>query len=73
LKFAKGEIEMPEILLTTIEIPKEEYNQLIRESEKLAIIERMLAKEQYVSASDMRMILGIEEEGEKKDGESENI
>ena len=64
---------MPEILLTTIEIPKEEYNQLIRESEKLAIIERMLAKEQYVSASDMRMILGIEEEGEKKDGESENI
>lgn len=64
---------MPEILLTTIEIPKEEYNQLIRESEKLAIIKRMLAKEQYVSASDMRMILGIEEEGEKKDGESENI
>lgn len=58
---------MPEILLSTIEIPKEEYNQLIRESEKLAIIERMLAKEQYVSASDMRMILGIEEE--QKEGE----
>ena len=58
---------MPEILLTTIEIPKEEYNQLIRESEKLAIIKRMLAKEQYVSASDMRMILGIEEE--QKEGE----
>ena len=64
---------MPEILLTTIEIPKEEYNQLIRDSEKLAIVERMLVKERYISASDMRVILGIEEEGEKKDGESEDI
>ena len=64
---------MPEILLTTIEIPKEEYNQLIRDSEKLAIVERMLVKERCISASDMRVILGIEEEGEKKDGESEDI
>lgn len=59
---------MPEILLSAINIPKEEYNQLIRESERLAMIKKIVEKDDYISTKELKVFLGIEEQ-EQKEGE----
>lgn len=43
----------------TITIPLEEYKELIRQSERIAACERMLAKIAYVSLSDIAAALDI--------------
>lgn len=50
----------------TIEMPLEEYEELLRANERIAIINRMMKKSRYVAFEDMLIILNIDEE------ESEN-
>lgn len=50
----------------TVEVPKIEYETLIRESEQIAMIRNMLQKNRYVSTDDLKAILNI---SEKKEGE----
>ena len=53
-------------VFTTVTVPKPEYEELVRDSERLDIIEAMLKKNGYVSSGDVKIILGIEESEEKK-------
>ena len=50
----------------TVHIPKDEYEELVRESEKLSIIKAMLEANNYIPSSDFKAIVGIKE----KDGDS---
>ena len=47
-----------------VEVPKIEYAELIRESEQLAAIKRLVEKNGYIGTSDIIAILGIEERAE---------
>ena len=40
-------------------VPFEEYNELVRKVERIAIVERMMAKCSYVSIDDVAAILDI--------------
>ena len=42
-----------------IEIPREEYNELVRASEKIAAVERFINESAYTSEKDILIILGI--------------
>lgn len=48
----------------TVTVPKPEYEKLVRDSEKLGAIERLLRKNKYVAAGDLESILDIEESEE---------
>jgi len=48
----------------TVEVPKIEYEELIRESEQLKAVKRMLQKESYVSTDDLRTIVNVSKEKE---------
>jgi hypothetical protein len=50
-----------------ITITREEYNNLIRASERIAAVERLCARSNYVSIDDVKIILDIEE------GENETV
>lgn len=45
---------------------KDEYRELIEKAERVAIIERMLAKHDYICAEDLRIILNINKENENE-------
>ena len=47
-------------------LEKDEYTELIRKAERVAIIERELAKHDYISAEDLRIILNIKKENENE-------
>jgi len=47
--------------LQVVAVSKPEYERLVRESEKLGTIERLLRKNKYVAAEDLKSILDIEE------------
>lgn len=57
-------------VFATVTVPKPEYEKLVRDSERLDIIEAMLKKNGYVSSGDVKIILGIEESEEKKNAEA---
>lgn len=42
-----------------IAIPREEYNELVRASEKIAAVERFINESTYTSEKDIMIILGI--------------
>ena len=50
-----------------VEVPKKEYETLIRDSEKLSILKRVIEKD-YATISDIRCILG----NERKENENES-
>ena len=50
-----------------VEVPRREYDILIRDSEKLAILKRVVEKD-YATISDIRCILG----NERKENENES-
>lgn len=54
----------------TITITREEYNELIRASERIAAVERLCARSDYVSIGDVKCVLDIKEPvtGEKENG-----
>lgn len=55
--------------IPTVEIPKAEYETLIRESEQVAVIKGLLVKSEYVSTGDLRVILNVEK---LEEGKGEN-
>lgn len=54
----------------TVSVPKSEYEALVRDSETLDIITAMVRDSKYVSISDLKIILRIEESEEKKNAET---
>ena len=44
-----------------IEISMERYNELIRAEERIATVQRLVDKGEYVSVGDIKTILGINE------------
>lgn len=44
-----------------VETRKEEYERLIRESERLHVIERILKQNGYVATNDVKAVLGLKE------------
>lgn len=55
-------IEITEMVVLT----KGEYKELIEKAERVAIIERELAKHDYICAEDLRIILSINKENENE-------
>lgn len=55
-------------ICATVSVPKPEYEELIRESNTLHILENIVSAQKYVDADTLRNILGIksnESEGEE--------
>ena len=52
-------------VFTTVSVPKPEYEELIRESEQLKTVKRMLQKNSYVSTDDLRTIVNVSKEKEE--------
>lgn len=50
-----------------VTIPKNEYNKLVRESEKLAIIRDIVEENSYFSSDTIKKVLGKKEEGENNE------
>lgn len=49
----------------TVEISLDRYDDLVRASEKIEVIKRMVSASEYISTADILMILGIEKDGAK--------
>lgn len=49
-------------MIETIEMPLEEYEELTKAKERIAVIERLIKKKCYVSFEDLLIILNIAEE-----------
>ena len=52
-------------VLATVTIPKTEYEELVRYSERLAIVKNLLKKDRYGLTGDLKVILNIEESEDK--------
>ena len=52
-----------------VEITVSEYHDLLRKAERIAVLERMLKRNKYLSTGDVRDILCIEETEGSTDGE----
>lgn len=50
-----------------VELQKAEYDKLLRDSERIEIIKRMYANNDYVSTKDIATVLDIKENKEKKE------
>ena len=59
---------MEEIMIA---IPLEEYRKVLRDSERINIVERMVNKGGYISTGDILAVLGIEEK--KKENKNEAV
>lgn len=57
-------------LYAIVTITNLEYEALVRESERLRIIEALLKKNNYVSTGDLQAVFGTEESEEKKNAET---
>ena len=53
-------------ILVTVQVPKPEYETLVRESNTLRIIENYIQEEKYPTIGTLKIILGIEKESEDK-------
>ena len=52
-------------VLATVTIPKPEYEELVRDSERIAIVKNLLKKDRYGLTGDLKVILNIEESEDK--------
>lgn len=52
-------------VLATVTIPKPEYEELVRDSERIAIVKNLLKKDKYGLTGDLKVILNIEESEDK--------
>lgn len=52
-------------VFTTVTIPKTEYEELVRDSERIAIVKNFLKKDRYGLTGDLKVILNIEESEDK--------
>lgn len=56
-------------IVATVTVPKTEYEYLVRESERLAILERYVKNGKYTTLDDVKTILGVgEKAGDQDDG-----
>jgi len=55
-------------VIATVSVPKPEYEELVRDSEQLAVVRRMVRKNKYIGQEDLKAVLDIEE-SQKKEGE----
>lgn len=56
-------------IVATVTVPKTEYENLVRESEKLYIIESYIKNSKYTTFDDVKAILGVgEKAGDQDDG-----
>lgn len=51
-------------IVVTVQVPKPEYEELVRESNTLRIIENYIQESKYASIETVKCILGIEKESE---------
>lgn len=51
----------------SVNVPKQEYEKLVRESETLKIVTMLVKNNKYINAPELKAVLGIESE-EVKDG-----
>jgi len=51
-----------------VTVTNREYEKLIRESEQLATVKKLLEKNDYVSTGELKTILDIKEKEKKEDG-----
>ena len=51
-------------IVVTVQVPKPEYEELVRESNTLRIIENYIQEAKYPSIETVKCILGIEKESE---------
>lgn len=58
--------------IATVTIPQKEYEKLVRENEQIGIIKRLLAKSEYISTGDLRVILNVEKENENNENNENN-
>ncbi len=60
-------------IVSTVSVPKSEYEDLIRESETLDILKKLFKDNKYVSDTTIRSILHVEyiEKGEENNGSPE--
>lgn len=52
-------------VIATVSVPKSEYEELVRDSEQLAVVIRMVRKNKYIGQEDLKAVLDIEESQEK--------
>lgn len=52
----------------TVEITVQEYHELLRKAERIAAVERLCEKSDYVALEDVKIILCIETKKEKNNG-----
>ena len=52
-------------VFTTVTIPKTEYEERVRDSERIAIVKNLLKKDKYGLTGDLKVILNIEESEDK--------
>lgn len=53
-------------VLSTVTVSKNEYEELVRDSLRLAIVKNYVQKSEYVSTKDIKILLEVEEkEGEE--------
>lgn len=50
----------------TVTVPKPEYKSLVKDSEQLAVIRRMVSRGKYFCQEDLKAILDIDEPQEKE-------
>lgn len=53
-------------VVATVSVPKSEYEELVRDSEQLAVIRRMVSRGKYFCQEDLKAVLDVEEPQEKE-------
>lgn len=48
-------------------VPVYEYEQLVRDSERLSVVKNLVANSSYVGKGDLLLVLGIEEEPKEQE------
>lgn len=54
--------------VASLSVSAEKYERLVRESEQLATVKKLLEANGYVSSGDLKTILNIKEKEQKEDG-----
>lgn len=55
----------PILKCTMVEVPMSEYEELVRNSERIAAVKRLLAANEYISTKDVAALLDINTEERK--------
>lgn len=59
-------------IFTTVSVPKPEYENLVRDSEKIETLKRLIKSSKYVTTGEVMAILEIEESDKEESEETNN-